>query len=88
MIRARTVARMGNQKVCRERERAVVCDCRFVPLRIGRCGVDNNAVDIYVAEIANVSHRQRQRGVSDPLVAAGEIAHVVKSRGRSRHGYP
>jgi len=42
--------------------------------------------DFDAAEIANVSRRQRQRGVSDPLVAAGEIAHAVKSRGRSRHG--
>jgi hypothetical protein len=50
--------------------------------------VDNNAVDIHVAEIANVSHGQRQRGVSDPLLAAGEIAPAVKSRGRSRHGSP
>ena len=39
---------------------------------------DNRGVDIDTAEIANTSHSHRQRGVSDPLVAAGEIAHSVK----------
>jgi hypothetical protein len=50
-----------------------------------RLDVDNRAVDNDLAEINDVLRLQRQRGVSDPLLVAGEIAPAVKSRGRSRH---